>query len=117
VLEKLGIRSGEKSKRVGPASEIRSCLEPVLLQLTHEMQRTIQFVRRQLADQTPTSVCLFGGGAQIGGIEAQLAERLQLPTACWGPSSAASSGPAPAASGLATARALSALAWEETRCA
>jgi Tfp pilus assembly PilM family ATPase len=113
VLEQLGVGSTESSKRLGPAGEIRVCLEPVLLQLTHELQRTMQFVRRQLPDQLPTSVWLFGGGARIRCIETKLAEHLQLPTACWQASASTSSRTDARASSFATARALSALAWEE----
>lgn len=116
LLKKVGVGAPGKGSRVGPTAEIHSCLAPVLLHLTAEIRRTLQFAKRQLFQQDPRTVWLFGGGTEIRYISDHFADYFAVPINVWELPDQQKGGQGSGHAAFAGAIALSLLAWEHDPC-
>lgn len=116
LLKKIGVGAPGKTPLIGPASKIHSCLAPVLLHLLAEIQRTLQFAKRQLFHQDPQSVWLFGGGTNIRYLSDHFADHFRLPANVWELPEHQRAGLGTNNAAFAGAIALSLLAWEHDPC-
>jgi Tfp pilus assembly PilM family ATPase len=113
LLRRYGLPQGgaADSSSAGVLAELLA--EPVA-RLVQEIQRTLGYWRGCTRGQSPQSVCLFGGGATLTGVERRLSGALGVPVEVWSlpMESRDEHAEAPAPCLLGAAIGLSALAWE-----
>ena len=81
----------------------------VIGDLTEEIHDTLGFMKMQFPQQIPSHLCLIGGGAAIRNVASLLHQKIRLPVQDWTLRSSTAESVSPV---LASAAALSALAWE-----
>lgn len=117
VLSMYGV-PGEAEPRDATTAELQKVVAeiaaPRLQILIHEMEKTTDYLRFHRTDVIPDKLYLLGGGAAIRNIDTYLDARIKLPVALWllpvGSARVMSGSRAPLPM-LASAIALSALAW------
>jgi Tfp pilus assembly PilM family ATPase len=102
----------------GRAGEIQAVIaeaaQPHLNEIVEEVRRTIAYIGTQDSGAVPERLCLTGDGATVRHADHFLSSQVSVPVRVWGmPATVADNGAAAAAEmpQLATAIALSALAW------
>lgn len=98
--------TGEKTELQSLITEL--CAS-VIADLVEEIHETVSFIQMQFPQQRPSHVCLIGGGAAIRNIDVLFRQQVCLPFQAWNLRGASAEPVSPV---LATATALSALAWE-----
>lgn len=105
-------QSPEQSDPV--AERVRQLIQAPLQSMADELSRTLRFIKSDRRNESPQSIILFGGGANIGGIAQWISERTQLEANSWQlpgqPEIVGSHGSVPA-SMIAAAVSVSSLAW------
>ena len=81
----------------------------VVQELMEEIRETLSFLKLQFAQQIPEHFCLLGGGAAIRNIATLVQQETRMPTHVWNLAGSTTEQISPV---LATAAALSSLAWE-----
>ncbi len=98
--------AGEKTELQAMITELCSS---VFSDLVEEIHETLSFIQMQFPQQRPSHFCLIGGGATIRNIDVLFRQQVCLPVQGWNLRGASTEPVSPV---LATASALSALAWE-----
>ena len=111
LLTTYGVTTKLKSGREN--SELQSLITELSAQTLHdlmeEIRQTLDFLKLQFPRQIPECLCLLGGGAAIRDIATLVQRETRMPTHVWNLAGSSAEQVSPV---LATAAALSALAWE-----
>jgi Tfp pilus assembly PilM family ATPase len=101
----------------GVAGVLADALAELFHRIEREFRRTLSYWQSQSQGLKPEAVCLFGGGASLGGVADRLTAMVELPVHVWDlPTEiAADATRLPPAHLLGPALAASALAWEAPR--
>jgi len=87
VLSTYGLPNGRPG--AGHQREVQEVVgeacEGALKQVSHELQKTLDYVRMQFAAIQPKRLCLLGDGAAVRNLPAALQQRLNLPVDIWRP--------------------------------
>jgi Tfp pilus assembly PilM family ATPase len=112
LLEKYGARGLNFKTEDEIATLIADLLVEPVCHLTNELSKTLTHVGFQYRNFTPRKLCLFGGGALVGGLTRHLTRKLRLETHVWSFESQRSAEVKHDVL-FGVAMALSSLAWEE----
>jgi Tfp pilus assembly PilM family ATPase len=112
LLEKYGARGLNYKTEDEIVTLIADLIAEPVRRLTDELTKTLAHVGFQYRNFAPRKLCLFGGGALVGGLTRQLTRKLRLDTQVWSFDNQRSNESRHDAL-FGVALALSSLAWEE----